>query len=134
MPGPSTAGVFHVNFHTNRRRPVFLDVERAAWLQRVVAELVERNDLVCLASAVMPTHVHLLLLGWPDLPVGKAVQLVKGASSRAFFVEFPYLREDLGGHLWQAGYDCVQVSTHRQCVAARAYIWGNPRRAELTRR
>jgi REP element-mobilizing transposase RayT len=48
-------------------------------------------------------HVHALLLLPPTIPLAKAVQFIKGSSSK-------WLNEDGGGFAWQEGYGAFSVS------------------------
>ena len=124
-------GLYHVNFHTARNRQVFLDDAIAESIKAILREVMRAHRVVCLALAVMPTHVHLILVDFPDLDRGKAVQLVKGASAHRFLEQHPAFREDLGGHLWQEGYSWRQIVTHRQFVETVAYIRQNRGKAGL---
>lgn len=57
-----------------------------------------------------PDHVHLLLSIPPSISVSKAVQYIKGKSSRKLLQEFELLRKRYWGqHLWARGYFVVTV-------------------------
>jgi len=124
--------IYHVNFHTLGRRPIFEQAEYDLMLRSCLLMFLERRQITCLAWEIMPTHVHLLLVDYPDYPRSTILEQVKGDTSRAFFRTFPYLREDLlGGYLWAKGYFWVEVSSHRQAWATIAYIHANRARADL---
>ena len=73
----------------------------------------------------MPTHVHLVLITFPDLPLGRVMRLLKGGVSHAVLAAAPELRADLGDHLWQEGYDWVEITSHEQCRNAVRYVREN---------
>ncbi len=135
MGQPKTRGdavqLFHVNFHTMQNRPVFEVPEYDALVRRELEQALTRWHLPCLEWQVMPTHVHLVLLTFPDLPLGRVMRLIKGGVSHEVLAAAPELRADLGDHLWQEGYDWVEVTSHRQCAAAVRYVRENRRRAGL---
>ena len=121
--------IYHVNFHTFQNRPVFLVESYAMELRDILAELIEIDRVICLASSIMPTHVHLVVVCFPEQPRAKVVQLLKGASSRLFFQQHPEIHDELDGRLWQPGYDWVQITTADQCQTAIRYV--NANRARL---
>ena len=63
-----------------------------------------RHGLELLELSVMPDHVHAVCVVPPTRSVSDAMRLLKGASSRELFQEFPRLRRRYwGGHLWSPG-------------------------------
>ena len=125
------ADVYHVNFHTFQNRPIFLDESFAIEIRNIFVELIEADRIACLASAIMPTHVHLVVICFPDQSRAKVIQLLKGASSRLFLREHPEIHDELGGRLWQPGYDWVLVDTAEQCHNAVRYVNSNRNRLGL---
>ena len=54
---------------------------------------------------IQPDHVHILIQLRPDVSVSKAVQLIKGKSSRIIRKEFPSLEEFYwGNNFWSEGF------------------------------
>jgi putative transposase len=123
--------MFHVNFHTVRNRPVFEVPEYLALLEAELAEVLARWKVICIARQIMPTHVHLLVIASPDQTLARIVNLIKGGLARSILESKPELRADLGDHLWQEGYDWVEVTSHAQCLNAIRYIRENRRRGGL---
>ena len=123
--------VFHVNFHTFGNRPVFQVPEYLALAERELREALRIWKILSAAWTVMPTHVHLVLLTFPDLPLGRVMRLIKGRISHQLLEAAPELRADMGDHLWQEGYDWVEVTSHQQCVNAVRYVRDNRRRGGL---
>jgi REP element-mobilizing transposase RayT len=119
------ADVYHVNFHTFHGKPAFLDDACAAIMDRLLGEIVERHGITCLVWSVMPTHVHCIVVTFPDQSRGEIVQLLKGASARAFLERYPAWRAEVGDHLWQEGYHWVQIKTRAQLAATRRYVQNN---------
>lgn len=71
---------------------------------------------------IMPDHVHILIQIPPRIAVAKAVQYLKGGSSKVIRREFPELEEWLwGDSLWQDGYFSETVGRGSE-DAMRAYI------------
>jgi len=68
---------------------------------------------------------------FPDLPLGRVMRLIKGRISHQLLEAAPELRADMGDHLWQEGYDWVEVTSHQQCVNAVRYVRDNRRRGGL---
>ena len=57
-----------------------------------------------------PDHVHLLISVPPSISLSKAVQYIKGKSSRKLLQEFEVLQKKYWGqHLWARGYFAVTV-------------------------
>lgn len=60
--------LFHINFHTMRSTPVFEHLAFDQALRAIFREVLRRNQILCLAWEIMPTHVHLILADIPDQP------------------------------------------------------------------
>lgn len=122
----------HVNFHTLYNKPIFEDDTYDGMMRACLHDVLRERKLICLAWEVMPTHVHMIIEDFPDLPRPRIMQHVKGDTSRAFFATFPHLRADLlGGHLWTKGYSAVRIITYRQFLATLHYVRNNRERANL---
>jgi REP element-mobilizing transposase RayT len=119
------AEIYHVNFHTNGNRPVFLDDAYVRATDEIIDDVIRHHEIVSLARAIMPTHLHFVLVAFPDQPRERIVQLLKGASSHAFFQQHPDLGTELGGHLWQKVYQLVLITSHDQLVTAMRYVRAN---------
>lgn len=124
--------IYHVNFHSFASRPAFLDEEHAAFIHETLRAIVDRHGITCLTWSVMPTHVHCVIVAFPDQARGEIVKLLKGASARAFIERFPEWRAEVGDHLWQEGYHWVQIKTRAQMIATLRYVNNNRPRIGLT--
>ncbi|HEX8729095.1 MAG TPA: transposase [Ktedonobacterales bacterium] len=128
---PDGPQLFHVNFHTIHNRAVFEAPEYHGLLERLLSDALMKWEIVCLEWQIMPTHVHLVLLSFPDQQLGRILHLIKGSTARALLLAAPELRGDLGDHLWQEGYDWVEVTSHRQCINTMRYVKENRVRGGL---
>ena len=71
---------------------------------------------------ILPDHLHMLIQLPPNIAVSKAVQYLKGGSSKVIRQEFPELEEWLwGDSLWQDGYFSETVGRKNE-EAMREYI------------
>ena len=105
MANTYTSLHYHVFFSTKNREPwLRQDIEQRVW--SYLGGIARENDLKALLIGGIENHVH-LLLGLPaTAAVSKAVQLIKGASSKWMKETLP----GLGGFGWQDGYAAFTVS------------------------
>ncbi len=97
----------HCVFSTKQRANLIRDPD-ALW--RYLAALAQDNQITLFAAGGTSNHVHLLLAVPPVLPLAKAVQELKGSSSR-------WLHEHGHSFAWQEGYGAFSVSqSQRQTV------------------
>jgi REP element-mobilizing transposase RayT len=96
---------YHIVFSTkNRERWITADIEERVW--SYLAGIATQHGMLVLKIGGLEDHLHLVVGVPPALPVSKAVQLVKGGSSRWIRVTFP----DLEAFGWQEGYGAFTVS------------------------
>jgi putative transposase len=80
------------------------------------------NDWWIVRLAIQPDHVHMLLELPPTITVAKAVQIMKGGSSRAVRQTNPELEEWLwGDSFWADGYFAESVGKVDETII-KAYI------------
>jgi putative transposase len=113
-----TNTLVHCVFSTKNRQKVLTE-EILARLFPYLAGIARKNGMTALAVGGVEDHVHLLLSLPPTLPVAKAVQLVKGGSSRWLHETFPALE----GFAWQAGYGAFSIGIS-QAERTTRYIQG----------
>jgi REP element-mobilizing transposase RayT len=96
---------FHLVFSTKNRRPwISHDIQERVW--SYLGGIARENDMNPILIGGMPDHIH-MALGLPStLAVSKALQLIKGASSKWLKETFP--RHD--DFAWQDGYGAFSVS------------------------
>jgi len=74
-------------------------------LRELIQECSDVNRWQVSEINVMPDHVHILIRLRPDISVSKAVQLLKGRSSKIIRKEFPSLKEFYwGDNFWSEGF------------------------------
>ena len=74
-------------------------------LKHLFIECAKLNKWFIHELEILPDHVHILLQLPTNISVAKAVQYLKGGSSRVLRQEHPELEEFLwGDSLWQDGY------------------------------
>jgi len=105
---------YHVVFSTKERRPFLTEPLQDA-MRGFMGGIARHNKFQLVGSGSMPDHVHLLLTLPADLALSKAVQLIKGGSSKWF-------RETHDRHFnWQEGYGGFTVS-HSMVPRTLAYL------------
>jgi len=74
-------------------------------LRELIQECSDVNRWQVSEINVMPDHVHILIRLRPDISVSKAVQLLKGRSSKVIRKEFLFLKEFYwGANFWLKGF------------------------------
>jgi putative transposase len=94
----------HVVFSTKDREP-FLSREIRARLWPYLGGVASANDMRALSVGGIFDHVHLLLSMPATLAVAKAIQLLKGNSSKWLHETFPETRNSS----WQEGYAAFSI-------------------------
>jgi len=95
----------HVVFSTKGRGAMILpDLQNRLWAY--MGGIARENRMKALSIGGMQDHVHMLLSLPGPLPVAKAVQLIKGGSSKWVHDTFVDLRR----FAWQEGYGAFSVN------------------------
>ena len=105
MPNTFSNLLFHIVFSTKERRKL-LSKELRVRLFKYMSGIADKSNFKIIKLGGIDDHIHLLFSLSPDMPVAKAVQLIKGRSSK-------WLREnftDLDIFSWQVGYGAFTVS------------------------
>jgi len=101
--------LYHLVWMPKYRKRVLSD-KIAVRLQNLLYEAATVNKWWIDELNILPDHVHLMLQIQPSLSLAKAVQALKGGTSKVLRKEFPGLEEFLWGEsFWADGYF---VSTH----------------------
>lgn len=100
-----TSCFYHVVFSTKERRPTITDDIRPR-LWQYLAGIAKSNGFQAIEIGGVQDHVHLLLAVPPAICLSKAVQLLKGGSSKWAHETFPAER----WFAWQDGYGGFTVS------------------------
>jgi putative transposase len=96
---------YHFIWSTKGRRPLLTsDIETRVW--EYIAGLARSKRMLPICIGGHRDHVHALVRVPPNLDVSKAIQLLKGPSSKWMSDTFPGLRD----FQWQDGYGAFTVS------------------------
>jgi REP element-mobilizing transposase RayT len=99
-----TSALFHCVFSTKeRRKTITEDLQDRLW--QYMGGIARENKMRALTIGGVEDHVHLLLSIPSTLSVAKAMQLIKGASSKWVHETFPEHRE----FEWQEGYGAFSI-------------------------
>jgi REP element-mobilizing transposase RayT len=97
--------LMHCVFSTKERRKLIVpDLQER--LHPFMGGIARQNNMKALAIGGVEDHVHLLLSLPATMPVAKAIQLIKGGSSKWVHEEFPQHRD----FAWQEGYGAFSIS------------------------
>ncbi len=88
----------------DRRKLISADLQQRLW--PFIGGIARQNDMKALAVGGVEDHIHILLSLPATLPVSKAVQLIKGGSSKWVSETFP----SFGDFAWQEGYGAFSIS------------------------
>lgn len=112
------SNLVHCVFSTKERLPL-IDSELESRLWPYVGGIARENRMKALAIGGTDDHVHTLLSLPSTISVAKAVQLIKGGSSKWVHDAFPGYQQ----FAWQEGYGAFSVSSS-QMKKTVAYIEG----------
>lgn len=94
----------HIVFSTkNRRRYITANVQEKLW--PYMGGIARDNKIKAIAIGGVEDHAHLLLSMPATISLSRAVQLIKGGSSRWIHETIPSLRD----FAWQEGYSAFSV-------------------------
>ena len=105
MPHSYLSNLMHCVFSTKERRKLITpEMQQRLW--PFIGGISKENGMKALAIGGIADHVHLLLSLPATMPIAKAMQLVKGGSSKFVHETFPEQR----AFAWQEGYGAFSVS------------------------
>ncbi len=99
-----TNSLFHCVWSTKGRQPV-LTPEIQARLWPYIGGIARANKISALGIGGFTDHVHVLISLPPTIALSKAIQLLKGNSSKWLHEEF----KDLWSFSWQEGYGAFSI-------------------------
>src|SRR5262249_6667181 len=98
------SSLFHCAFSTKERRKLIApEIEQRLW--PYIGGICRENDMKALAVGGVSDHIHVLLSLPSKLALAKAIQLVKGGSSKWIHDTFPKHRD----FEWQEGYGAFSI-------------------------
>jgi putative transposase len=96
--------LIHCVWSTKNRQPILTsDLRERLW--PYLGGIAKENKIKVLAIGGIADHVHMLLSLPPTLSVAKAIQLLKGNSSKWIHETFPKMRS----FEWQQGYGAFSI-------------------------
>ena len=104
MAHSHVSALFHCVFSTKGRKK-WITPELQDRLWPYIGGIASENECRMLAIGGVEDHVHVVLSLPSSLPVAKAVQLIKGSSSKWIHEHF----QSLGEFAWQEGYGAFSV-------------------------
>ncbi len=108
MGSSHTSVCIHYVFSTKGREPFIKhDIEQRIWAY--IGGILKKHGINPLCIGGMPDHVHVLASLPSTMPVSKAVQLMKGGSSKWIHDNLQHLKR----FQWQEGYAAYSVSMSR---------------------
>jgi putative transposase len=111
---------FHCVFSTKERRP-FIKPDLRERLWPFLGGIARQNKMTVIEVGGMEDHIHILLSLPATVSISKAMQLIKGGSSKWIHETFPGQRT----FAWQEEYGAFSVSVS-QLNKTVAYIHGQP--------
>src|SRR5215212_10295353 len=99
------SALYHCVFSTKeRRKTITEDLESRLW--PYLGGIARENKMCAVEIGGVEDHVHLLLSIPSTLSISKAMQLIKGGSSKRVHDTFPEHKDDFE---WQEGYGAFTV-------------------------
>jgi len=101
--------LIHYVFSTkNRERIITAPLQERLW--SYMGGIARENNMIALAIGGIEDHVHLLIILPTTLSIAKAIQLIKGSSSKWVHDTYP----NYNNFKWQEGYGAFSVSISRK--------------------
>src|SRR5258708_35503079 len=104
-----TSSLFHCVFSTKERRP-FITSDLQVRLWPYMGGIARDNGMKALVVGGVDDHAHLLLSLPSTMAIAKAIQLIKGGSSKWIHDEFPSHKE----FAWQEGYGAFSIGVSQR--------------------
>ena len=104
-----TSSLFHCVFSTKERRP-FITPDLQARLWPYMGGIARDNGMKALVVGGVEDHAHLLLSLPSTMAISKAIQLIKGGSSKWIHDEFPTHKD----FAWQEGYGAFSIGVSQR--------------------
>jgi putative transposase len=94
-----TSSLYHCAFSTKGRRPwITADLQARLW--PFMGGIARKNDMKALVVGGVEYHAHILVSLPSTMPIARAIQLIKGGSSKWVHETLP----ECGDFAWQEGY------------------------------
>lgn len=108
MAGTYSSLIYHIVFSTKMREPwISQDIEQSVW--SYIGAIADQHGMTPLGIGGIDDHLHVVVAIPATMAVSRAVQMLKGGSSRWIRTTFPHFE----GFGWQNGYGAFSVSRSR---------------------
>lgn len=103
---------YHLVFPV-RYRKALMSEPIVKFIKEVVEQIAERYEVEIEEAGCGINHIHLFCSFHPKYAAGKVVRLLKSATARKLFEQFPEIKKELwGGEFWSDGY-CIGTTGER---------------------
>lgn len=120
-------GIYHVTSRGVRRLPIFEDDRDRTYFLKLLTDVAARYRWVVHAYCLMGNHYH-LVVETREANISKGMERLNGIYARRF-----NWRHDYKGHLFEARFHHVLVTSDWHLLALAGYVVLNPVRAGLVR-
>lgn len=120
------AGAYFVTTNTWQKMSIFAKSEAANVLTVMMQEYRRQGRYFLRDFVIMPDHLHMILTPRGDISLEKAVQLIKGASSREI-----RKMKTVRHPIWQTGFHEHWIRSVEDYEIRRHYLRNNPVEARL---
>jgi REP element-mobilizing transposase RayT len=117
---------FFITTSTFNNQKFFLSKDRAGTVIDYIYRAKERMIDFLLAFAVMPEHLHLLIIPKNEFTISQIMLFIKKGSSRVI-----HIKENTNGHLWAKRFFDRGIRSEQELIETIEYIHNNPLKTRL---
>lgn len=119
--------LIHSIFSTKNRQPIITPkLQKRLW--PYLGGIARENSMKAIAIGGTENHVHILLSMPSTISVSKAIQLMKGNSSKWIHETFPHVKD----FTWQKGYGAFSVSISHMDITIKYIEYQNDHHRHTT--
>ena len=122
----SPPGTYFVSTSTVGKRYIFQGMEIARVFLKTLYHYRREGAYLLHEFVLMPDHFHLLITPAPDVTPERAMQLIKGGSSRRLKLEGVFR-----GDVWQRGFTDHRIRDAEDYLSHKKYLLNNPVKRHL---
>jgi putative transposase len=119
---------FFITTSTINNQKFFLNKDRAEIVINYIYRAKERMIDFLLAFAVMPEHLHLLIIPKNEFTISQIMLFIKKGSSRVI-----HIKENTNGHLWAKRFFDRGIRSEQELIGTIEYIHNNPIKSGLVK-
>jgi putative transposase len=96
---------YHFVWCTKYRKKLFTDSHTKDKVKTIFRTIASHHDIELGEINCLPDHIHLTVSAPPRIAPADIAHILKGASTKMLFKEFPFLKNEYwGGEIWIGGY------------------------------